>query len=88
MKFRHAATLALTGWYLMLPPHDREVKRYADESAPLTQWTQLLATDTAKECEDAKMELHERMKKNDQERAEFELSASCIESTDPRLKPN
>jgi hypothetical protein len=55
MNLRHATALALVGWYLMVPPsigpHPRggEVLR----GAPLREWEQEAAFDTAKECRDA-----------------------------------
>ena len=41
MNPRHAAALALVGWYLILPPSHSEKSRcgkYADPCAPLSQW--------------------------------------------------
>lgn len=59
MKPRHAAALALVGWYLMLPPlrvegpaSDPNTPVEADTKAPLSQWTIVLGFDTAKECYD------------------------------------
>lgn len=87
MHIRHTAALALVGWYLMMPPPDRGDRKFPDESASMTEWTQLVAFDTAKECEAYKLEYHERLERKDKARAEYENSASCIESTDPRFKP-
>jgi len=56
MKFRHVAALALTGWYLMLPP-DRLAQEgalflYTDNrDAPLTEWLVVQSFDTAAHCE-------------------------------------
>jgi hypothetical protein len=41
MKPRHAAALALVGWYLMTaPPHSEKSRcgKYTDPCAPLSQW--------------------------------------------------
>jgi hypothetical protein len=41
MKLRHAAALALVGWYLMIPPFakkDGAGNWHADPSAPLSNW--------------------------------------------------
>ena len=50
MKSRHASALALLGWYLMVPqvkPNTGKV----DFKAPLAQWNQMGAFDTATACE-------------------------------------
>jgi hypothetical protein len=46
MNLRHAATLALVGWYLMTPPPP------FNPSAPLSKWTRFGKTDYAskEEC--------------------------------------
>ena len=41
MNLRHAAVLALVGWYLIVPPPHSDKSRcgrYADPCAPLSQW--------------------------------------------------
>jgi hypothetical protein len=41
MKLRHAAVLALVGWYLMIPPFlkkDQWGHLHADPNAPLSSW--------------------------------------------------
>jgi len=58
MKVRHAAALALVGWYLMVPPlrvkgpvSDPNTPVEADIAAPLSQWTKLgTLFATLKEC--------------------------------------
>jgi hypothetical protein len=45
MKPRHAAALALVGWYLMTPPPP------FDPSSPLSKWSRLGKTDYATEAE-------------------------------------
>jgi len=51
MMRRHArAVILLGGWLLMQAPHNRGTLE-GDLDAPLSQWTQLVAFDTAKECE-------------------------------------
>ena len=47
MNLRHAAALALVGWYLMVPP-------LSNPSAPLSKWNLYRSYDTARECEVAK----------------------------------
>src|SRR5215469_8784673 len=58
MKSRHAAALALVGWYLLVPPHPSatSVQNY-DLNAPLAQWGIFRAFDTAAECEEARADL-------------------------------
>src|SRR5262245_22527409 len=51
MKARHAAALALVGWYLMAPPYDR--KGNIENHASLGEWDLLQAYDSAAECRTA-----------------------------------
>ena len=55
MNPRHAAALALLGWYLMVPPqnpHWREKRQpLYDESVPLSEWDINESFDTAIECQ-------------------------------------
>jgi hypothetical protein len=57
MKPRHAATLALLGWYLMIPPLTQKGPDTfglpPDTSAPLSKWTYARTDlfDTKEECE-------------------------------------
>jgi len=50
VKLRHAAALALTGWYLVVPQPDSPVKR-PNFKAPLSQWNQMGAFDSAAACD-------------------------------------
>ena len=45
---RHAATLALVGWYLMVPPWSGPSS--FDEKASLQAWEQIEAYDSANDC--------------------------------------
>jgi hypothetical protein len=86
MKPRHAAALALVGWYLMIPPQDHEHPLYPNTSAPMSEWTQMYAVGKASECEDTIVKLHDKLaKQGDKVHADFSLSAACVESNDPRL---
>jgi mono/diheme cytochrome c family protein len=51
MNLRHAAALALVGWYLMVPLNNAG---QVDPHAPLSSWHQWSAYDTAAQCEAAK----------------------------------
>jgi hypothetical protein len=50
MNLRHAAALALVGWYLMVPQPDAP-GRAPNVNAPLSQWNQMGAFDSASNCE-------------------------------------
>ena len=58
MKPRHAAALALVGWYLMVPPPGPPRSTGANtappnKNAPLNQWTTRNSYDSAQACEAA-----------------------------------
>jgi hypothetical protein len=50
MNLRHAAALALVGWYLMVPQPDAPGKA-PNFKAPLSRWNQMGAFDTAAACD-------------------------------------
>jgi hypothetical protein len=90
MKPRHAAALALVGWYLLGTP--------LPHLLPMEYWTRFGRYDTAKECQQAQIALI-----RESQRAGFKpppgpfsaddlreaLGASeCIATDDPRLKGN
>jgi hypothetical protein len=50
MKPRHAAALALVGWYLLLPPLVNAPYK-VDTEAPLTSWKVYQTFDTREECD-------------------------------------
>jgi hypothetical protein len=96
MKLRHAATLALVGWYFMIPPLDDKHNPQTD--LPISQWWQHQAFDSAKECEDSKdayMRKYESNSKKDEKAKAFwvgmmgsVVQGFCVATDDPRLKPN
>ncbi len=49
MKPRHAAALALAGWYLILPP-SQSFKNGQYRETPLSKWTRDATFDTEVEC--------------------------------------
>jgi hypothetical protein len=49
MNLRHAAALALLGWYLMVAP--LADSRTVDLDAPLTKWDIFRSFDSAAQCE-------------------------------------
>jgi hypothetical protein len=87
MKLRHAAALALVGWYLMVPPQTRTwwigPERY-DDAAPLSRWTTERSFDKAEACEAARLATQEQAGD-----AAIRMGhAACVASEDPRLKAN
>ena len=95
LKLRHAAVLALVGWYLMAPPP------HSDINLPLNQWMIWNSYDSAKECENQRrknldeataLAKHEssdsQTMDNDTERIIGIIQSVCVSSDDPRLKPN
>ncbi len=92
MEFRHlhAATLALLGWYLMMPPI-LDNKLY--EHAPVSQWQIAASFDTSDDCAVKKKEFaaqSEQLRKDASPSvklvARAEELAICIDSGDVRLK--
>ena len=52
MNLRHAAALALVGWYLMFPPPAMNTKdSVVDVDAPVGKWTIWASYDAVKDCE-------------------------------------
>jgi hypothetical protein len=96
MKPRHAAALALVGWYLMAPPYVRVPGTQTfrlDFTAPLASWHAIQSFDTAEECANDQGNVPEALKKLgpmsdtilEQVKAMMAVS-QCISSDDPRLK--
>jgi hypothetical protein len=48
MNLRHAAALALVGWYLMMPPWFTDKKPHTE--APMRRWNQTVAFGTKADC--------------------------------------
>jgi|ERR1019366_5525132 hypothetical protein len=53
MNLRHAAALALVGWYLMTPPLNSG--GIPDYDAPITSWNNEKSFDSARDCEEGKV---------------------------------
>ena len=97
MRSRHAAALALVGWYLMVAPSSRHFAFVP--SAPLPQWRLAGSFDTAAQCMKVRSKFIDRATDKvhplgpDREALEYagtrESVATifkCIASDDPRLK--
>jgi hypothetical protein len=100
VNLRHAAALALVGWYLMIAPPSPDHTALVP-SAPLSQWKLDGSYDTAAQCMKARSKVIERLahdlravgpdgKTLDKEetRRSNETIVKCIASDDPRLKGN
>ena len=94
MKLRHAAALALVGWYLMLPPLDHGVPIV---KAPYSEWDNWQGFDTADACQAKKSffqnEALEPAQKIGETATQLAMDcrffdALCIATDDPRLKAN
>jgi hypothetical protein len=87
MKPRHAAALALVGWYLMTPPLAKDAI-HPDKSVPLKNWNRFQSFDSAKECEQRLMGFVKNyfVAKGPDFYWEPLADGECIASDDPRLK--
>lgn len=87
MKLRHAAALALVGWYLMMPPTSRDYPM-GKVDAPLTEWPKKPTTyRNQKECEHVlDKQIRLANSKNKQITVKFYQQAPCVSADDPRLK--
>ena len=57
MKFRHAAALALVGWYLMVPPWESCNGAFSGgpcNPSPLVKWRIVESYDSLSKCEEVK----------------------------------
>ena len=89
MKHLHAATLALVGWYLMVPPF--RGKEY-DVKAQLSDWSIMKEFDTEKGCKDYPAHLEKLLKEKHHGDGNLVVNkvlfdkTQCIASDDPHLK--
>jgi hypothetical protein len=94
MRFHHAATLALVGWYLMIPPVVCEKGKCNTElNAPFSQWRRSKkSVGSESDCEEARPRVRAAVDtaiKNVSTRPEYDkalASGLCVSSDDPRLK--
>jgi hypothetical protein len=88
MNRYHATTLALVGWYLMIPPKviEDSARHMHVLGSFLSQWSILESFDTAKECETRVAETRKELLGMQITLEEARpLFAECIASDDPRL---
>src|SRR5258708_27358346 len=97
VKTRHAAALALVGWYLMVPPPVPHSSVPVDLDAPLSKWRFFSTHDSAAQCEQGLVAFYKLAKTelaanpaDERDRIQFYQLANsqCIASHDPRLKGN
>jgi hypothetical protein len=93
MNPRHAAALALMGWYLMVPlPGNDPIPSAGVRS--FLKWIHLRSFDSAAECEDGRTKLVNlgivpNLGSYDAtEQKKLLLLSQCVASDDPRLKEN
>jgi hypothetical protein len=94
MKPRHAAALALVGWYLLCPPLSRD-RRDWSTVAPLSQWTIIKSFHSQNDCHIHTQEALEEYRNQHFRDAsaltptpEYEAILRCIATDDPRLNKN
>ena len=88
MKPRHAAALALVGWYLMAPPL---YKGEVEEKAPLKKWTVFQSFGTVAECSQWLSVMLDKADLDPAHRTVVKhrlLAASCVSTDDPRSRKN
>jgi len=85
MKPRHAAALALVGWYLMMPPLYEDEKEPRID-APLNEWKINMSFDDADSCETVLIHLQNNLG-SDRKLAKRKMNSVCVSTDDPRLKP-
>jgi hypothetical protein len=97
MNPRHAISLTLLGWYLMIPPYKPvgESRQYIVHSAaPLGHWTKMKSFESRRGCEGYKQRLLEWAKANPQHYRSAPMrgfedavhQSQCVAKDDPRVR--
>ena len=101
MSLRHAAALALVGWYLMVPPYEGRISDPAsvvvNDRAAISKWEISDSFDSANDCADQRMRSQSAASKYPDSmlrapKTSHQLTvarfmfATCIATDDPRLK--
>lgn len=88
MKLRHAAALALVGWYLMLHPCIEGTQRCAAES--IAHMERDGSYETKQLCEQKGNRIYDELVRSGEaaSRHIFGIIWECVASDDPRLKSN
>src|SRR5262249_24600360 len=92
MNLRHAAALALVGWYLMVPTPYGSADLHYEPNLPLSKWTAFESFETADACGKARYDMQRKTEKDrpDQLTVKGRMAflageAQCIATDDPRL---
>jgi hypothetical protein len=95
MNLRHAAAIALVGWYLMVPPRPAGPRMpgalagWPDTNAPLSKWIIDKSFDSAEDCERGFRKLVGEAgiaQDNESAAARFQsFNPLCVATNDPRL---
>ena len=92
MKLRHAAALAMVGWYLMAPPLAATQKEWESfVNLPIGQWDIRQSFDSAEKCEVVRQQNSDRaFHAGNPVPLSFrpDMMAVCVSTDDPRLKGN
>jgi hypothetical protein len=84
MTLRHAAALALVGWYLMVPP---VYQRLRASPVPLSKWVVNGRFDSAKKCDEAATKHSaELVKRSPRAAVDYAETYLCVSTDDRRLK--
>ena len=90
MKLRHAAALALVGWYLMVPIPGNDT--IPDPAITFSKWINIRSFDSAERCEDGRLNViksgvggPQLMGYPEGEVKKVLLLSQCVVSDDPRL---
>jgi len=87
MNLRHAAALALVGWYLMVPPIEKE---RVNPSAKFSTWGIYATIERYDDCESLRQVDFARFSKQSAKAAKLIAAqmvfSACIATDDPRLK--
>jgi hypothetical protein len=93
MNLRHAAALALVGWYLMISPLDPANMTQVDTGAPLSKWHSMKTYSSKTECDKGRDDERATGARGLNSRSQTKRviatalsSAQCIATDDPRLK--
>jgi hypothetical protein len=89
LKLPHAAALAIVDFSLIVPPLQKDDRTHVDMMAPFAQWVVEQRYDTEEACyqgRDIMMTLDSaNLDKHESPIDRQRLSATCINSDDPRL---
>jgi len=95
VNLRHAAALALVGWYLMVPPVQSDgtfrFKREGRRVEYVGTWSVVSKFQTYGECREAQRDLQERGYRTSlnlprDKESMRDVNAECVATDDPRLK--